>query len=82
MSRRDTSNGWRVLTDNQRQLPCHAATRVRIKYVQPGVQMRWCDRCEMWRFFDLVPLPGFDKVLKIRWMTDAEVADYHKDDCE
>jgi hypothetical protein len=63
---------WRVRKDNQRQLPCHQSVKVRIKVLVPGIQSRWCDRCGVWRYFTLEPMPKFDGMLQLRWLTDKE----------
>ena len=64
---------WRVLKDNQRQLPCHESVKVRVKVLEPGVQSRYCDRCGEWRYFILEPMPKMDHVLRLRWLTVDEV---------
>lgn len=76
--KRRTVSPWRVLKDNQRQLPCHKSVKVRIKVVEPGIQSRWCDRCETWVYFVLEPMtdPRFKDVLKLRWLTPVEAAEH------
>lgn len=64
---------WRVAKDNKRQLPCHPAVRIRVKVLEPGVQSRWCDRCQAWRYFTLEPMANLDHTLKLRWLNDTEV---------
>lgn len=63
---------WRLKKDNLRQLPCHANVRVRVKVLEPGVQSRWCDRCDCYRYFDLQPMPKLEGVLALRWLTTVE----------
>ncbi len=68
---------WRVLKDNQRQLPCHPSVRVRVKVLEPGVQSRRCDRCDAWRYFILEPMTGkMEGTLRLRWLSEEEVAVY------
>jgi hypothetical protein len=73
-----TVSNWRVLKDNGRQLPCHVSIAVRVKYVEPGVQSRWCARCQVWRYFTLEPMAGekWEGVLRLRWLTDSETAEH------
>lgn len=69
-----TVSEWRLLKDNQRQLPCHPSIKVRVKVLIPGIQSRWCDRCQDWRYFTLEELGDekFQDVLKLRWLTSRE----------
>lgn len=76
-----TVSDWQILKDNRRQLQCHPAIKVRVKVLEPGVQSRWCDRCQTYRYFILeqVTDPRFqwgEGVLRLRWMTAEEAADH------
>lgn len=67
---------WRVAKSNNRALPCHPTVLVRVKVLEPGVQTRWCGRCEEWRYFNLYPAPKVEGILKLHWMTDSEIDQY------
>jgi hypothetical protein len=62
---------WKLLADNQRQLPCHPSVRVRIKIIEPGVQERWCNRCGQHKHFELQPTSTVG-LLKLRWFTPQQ----------
>jgi hypothetical protein len=51
---------------------------VRVKVLEPGIQSRWCDRCQTFRYFILETMddPRFPDVLKLRWLTANEAADH------
>ena len=67
---------YRLLHDTQRQLPCCAVVRVRVKIIEPGVQSRWCEVCRVWRFFRLSEVVSMPGLLKLHWLTDSEVVEY------
>jgi hypothetical protein len=69
---------WKVLKDNQRQLPCHPATPVRVKVLEPGIQSRWCDRCGTYRYFMLEAMNDdrFPSTLRLRWLSVEEAERY------
>lgn len=69
---------WRVIKDNKRHLPCHPAVLVRVKVLEPGVQSRWCDRCQTWRYFALEELVPGTWRLRLRWLTDQEAEDHER----
>lgn len=71
--------GWSLKSDNQRQLPCHPSVKVRVKVIEPGVQSRWCDRCQDYRYFTLEPMAMLTDTLKLRWLDQLEVAQYLAD---
>lgn len=75
--------------DKHRQLPCGGKSRkdeghdpvpVRVKVIEPGVQARWCEPCNKYRYFTLEATnqitEGGLKVLRLRWLTDQESVAY------
>ena len=66
---------YKLLSDNKRQIPCHPSIKIRVKIIEPGIQSRWCDRCQDYRYFTLELHPKFG-ALKLRWLTDMEVQEH------
>lgn len=73
-----TAPTWRLVKDNQRQLKCHPSIKVRVKVLEPGIQSRWCERCQDWRYFVLESVPDerFANCLRLRWLTTLEAERY------
>lgn len=73
-----TVSTWKLIKDNQRHLPCHPSVAVRVKVLEPGIQSRWCDRCQTWQYFDLQPMTDerFPDTLRLRWLTKEEVMEH------
>jgi hypothetical protein len=69
---------WIVKQDANRQLPCHASVKVRVKVVEPGIQSRWCDRCGEWRYFTLEEMQMIPGTLRFRWLSDGEAEDHER----
>lgn len=68
---------YRVVTSGQqRQTPC-CRQRVVVKIAMPGVQRRVCQLCKQENWFELSesPNPRWRGLLKMRWLTEAEVAE-------
>lgn len=62
---------WRVFK-SKRETPC-CQQSVRVKVIEPGVQVRTCPLCHVDNWFILEEMSGVDKVLKMRWIGSGEL---------
>lgn len=67
---------WTLLK-SKNETPC-CRQQVRVKIVEPGPQLRKCDLCKSHNWFVLEPSLLMPDKLKLRWMTDGEVAAMHE----
>ena len=63
------------LQKSKRETPC-CGVAIRVKIVEPGVQLRKCEACNGERWFILEPMLSIPGVLKLRWVTTEEADAY------
>lgn len=63
------------LQKSKRETPC-CGVAIRVKIVEPGVQVRKCEACNSARWFILEPMSTLPGTLKLRWVTTAEAEAY------
>ena len=62
---------YRVMK-GRKETPC-CGQLIRVKIVEPGVQLRKCELCREISHFTLEPTMLDPNVLRLRWLSDAEV---------
>ena len=63
------------LQKSKRETPC-CGVAIRVKIVEPGVQVRKCEACNTAQWFILEPMLAIPGTLKLRWVTTAEADAY------
>ena len=68
-----SADTYRILKAKKETPCCHQ--QVRVKIVEPGVQVRKCPLCKEISHFALEPTSIDPRLLRLRWMGDDEVAE-------
>jgi len=63
------------LQKSKRETPC-CGVAIRVKIVEPGVQVRKCEACNTAQWFILEPMLSMPGTLKLRWVTTGEADAY------